>query len=177
VALVLGALLVDAQVRGWNEDAMVISAFARSFNGTERSLRTLLVTNDVRWANESVWWGAVAADLAFNAYRRGGFPSGSALGLTWPNIDCSYQEFWEFMRGLADSPSGLNDSATIQIVERFAGLYGNLWAELRTVRPGAGDPLTQFGPDRIQSIRGVVVELRTLGERWNRFCLPANYPS
>jgi hypothetical protein len=174
VALVMGVVLVDAQVRDWNEEAIVIGAFAYSSNGTERSLRSLLSTEDPTWANESMWWGGIAVDLAYDAWSRDAFRSVAKLGLTWPNVYCGYDGLRQFLRTYDYSPYPFDSLEWVQIVEEFAGLYGNLWSALRHVRPSGSDPLNHLGPDQVESIRESVRELRILGERFVGVpgCLP-----
>jgi hypothetical protein len=89
VVLVLSLLVVDARVRAWNQDAIMIDEFAHHFNGTARSLRSLLATKDFTWANESWIWLGNAWEIAFHAEGSGLFPSGRSLDLTRSNLECA----------------------------------------------------------------------------------------
>jgi hypothetical protein len=173
-ALALSVLAIDEQARGWNEEAIVIGTFAYSFNGTERSLRSLLAREDPAWANESVWWGGIAVDLAYDAWSRDAFPSVAKLGLTWPNVYCAFDGLRQFLRTIEYAPYPFDSVEWVQGVEGFAAQYGNLWSALRHVRPARSDPLSQLGPDQVESIRDSVKELRVLGERFVGMpgCLP-----
>ncbi len=167
MALVLGLLVVDAQVRGWNEDATIIGAFADSFNGTARSLRFFLATKDFDWANESIRWLASAADIAQDQYLRGGFPSGAALGLTLSNLHCAITAQVYVVEDLLQDPSRLERaSPQADYIGRVEALYGNVSADLDVVQPRGIDPLSQLPPDRVQSVRAAISEIRTLGEPW-----------
>ncbi len=163
VALVLGAVVLGAQVRGWNEDAMIIGAFADSFNGTARSLRFFLTTRDFSWANESIWWLATAADIAQDHSMKGGFPSGAPLNLTLTNLHCAITVQVAIVRNLQQDPSQLDaELSPAGYLGRVEGLDTNLSGKLDIVRPTGADPLAQLQPDRIQPIRGTMGEIHSL---------------
>jgi hypothetical protein len=164
VALVLGLLVVDAQVRGWSEDAIIIGEFATHFNGTARSLRSLLATRDIAWANESWIWLGTAWEIAFHAERRGVFPSGRALNLTFPNLECARGALANHVIALQTNMS-LLAGGRLEYLDRVADIYRNVSADLDDVRwPQGADPLAQLGPNRIRSVRDAIGEIRSLSD-------------
>jgi hypothetical protein len=165
VVLVLSFLVVDARVRSWNQDAIIIKEFAHHFNGTARSLRSLLVTKDFRWANESWIWLGNTWDIAWHAERSGLFPSGKSLDLTRRNLECAVLALGSLVTGMEGNASRLT-GGRLEYLDRVAGIYGNLSANLDDVFPQGTDPLVQLSSDQIQSVREAMGEIRVLSTLW-----------
>jgi hypothetical protein len=161
LALVLGVMLVNAQVRGWDEDAMILGSFAYAFNGTARTLRTFADTNDLAWANESVKWLVIAVKLAQDQFFRNGFPSGAPLNITFFHLLCGITALVTARDWIQVDPS---QPLPREYLSRVEPLYRNLAMYLDVVQPRGTDPITQIPPDRIGSIRSTLGEIVVLSD-------------